>query len=113
MATLDGIMDYLADESINDHIDTIQSYIDLDGYTSQNNKYTFPCDGFIQCAAGTSATSQAGVRIYGATDDNIYMDFGIRSNSTYPSMICYVRKGMRVYVSMIANSGHIRFYPLR
>lgn len=85
------------------------SAITLDSYTSSD--YTFPSDGYLSVTMGASATARASVALKDA-DGQAIGEMGAYSNGDYPSYLLFVRKGMKVRVSGIANSGHVYFYPI-
>ena len=83
--------------------------VTLDSYTASD--YTFPSDGYVCCAMGATATAQASVSIFDA-NRNYIGEMGALSNGDYPSYLLFVKKGMKVRVSGVANSGHVYFYPI-
>lgn len=82
--------------------------VNLDAYTSTN--YTCPSDGYVRCDCSAGTTAKAIVDITGATTGSLRM--GGWANGTYGMYVCYVKKGMKVHVVTVENSGHVWFYPL-
>ena len=80
----------------------------LDSYTSTN--YICPSDGYVRCDCSAGTTSKSVVDISGATTGSLRM--GGWANGTYGMYVCYVKKGMKVRVVVLENSGHAWFYPL-
>lgn len=85
------------------------SQVVLDSYTS--NDYTFQSDGFLNVTMGAAATARASVTLKDKNGTAIG-EMGALSNGDYPSYLTFVKKGMKVRVSGLANSGHVYFYPL-
>lgn len=85
------------------------SQVVLDSYTS--NDYTFQSDGYLNVTMGEAATARASVTLKDKNGTAIG-EMGAISNGDYPSYLAFVKKGMKVRVSGIANSGHVYFYPL-
>ena len=84
------------------------SVVSLDTYTSSD--YTIPSDGYVLCNCSASSTSKAIADVYGASSG--VLRFGGWSNSAYPVYTCFVKKGMRVRVVVLENSGHVNYFPL-
>ena len=83
----------------------------LDSYT--NSFYTCPQDGYVVASCAAQPTSKAICRLYGATSsDNYYVQLGGWSNSLYATWAVFARKGMRVKVITLENSGHVLFTPI-
>lgn len=106
---VDKALNYLGDK---ENKKDIGVYIDISSYTSTSNAYIIPEDGYINAYAGASTNSVATVKIYGPTSDNSYIRMGGYSNSTYPSWLIYVKKGMKAITEKAENGGVIRYYPL-
>ena len=87
----------------------VGSAVTLDSYTSSD--YTFPSDGYLSVAMGARATARASVSLKDATGQYIG-EMGALSNGDYPSYLTFVRKGMKVRVSGVADNGHVYFYPI-
>ena len=85
------------------------SQVVLDSYTS--NDYTFQSDGYLNVTMGAAATARASVTLKDKNGTAIG-EMGAISNGDYPSYLAFVKKGMKVRVSGIANSGYVYFYPL-
>lgn len=83
--------------------------VTLDSYTASD--YTFPSDGYVCCAMGATATARASVTLKDKNGTDIG-EMGAISNGDYPSYLLFVKKGMKVRVSGVANSGHVYFYPM-
>lgn len=81
----------------------------LDSYTSSD--YTFPSDGYLCVAMGETATARASISLYDA-NRNYIGEMGAISNGDYPSYLVFVKKGMKVRVSGVANNGHVNYYPI-
>jgi len=83
----------------------------LDSYT--NSFYTCPQDGYVVASCASQPTSKAICRLYGATSsDADYVQLGGWSNNLYATWAVFARKGMRVKVITIENSGHVLFTPI-
>lgn len=83
--------------------------VTLDSYTASD--YTFPSDGYLAATCGSSSNAQASASLRDANGTAI-TELGGLSNGTWATWVVFVRKGMRVRVSGIANNGHVYFYPL-
>lgn len=83
--------------------------VTLDSYTS--DYYTFPADGYLAATCGASANAQASASLRDANGTAI-TELGGVSNGTWATWAVFVRKGMKVKVSGLANNGHIFYYPL-
>lgn len=83
--------------------------VTLDSYTS--DYYTFPSDGYLAATCGSSSNAQASASLRDANGTAI-TELGGLSNGTWATWVVFVRKGMKVKVSGIANNGHVYFYPL-
>ena len=83
--------------------------VTLDSYTSSD--YTFPSDGYLNAVMGTSGTARASVSIKDANGATIG-EMGAASNGDFPSHMLFVKKGMKVRVTGIGNSGHVYFIPV-
>ena len=99
--------------SLNDVItsaerNSIASPVSLDTYTSTN--YICPSDGYVRCDCSAGTTAKAIADISGDTTGSFRM--GGWANGTYGMYVCYVKKGMKVRVVTLENSGHIWFYSL-
>ena len=82
---------------------TIGTAVDISGYV-ENNKYTFPSDGYVELKA-TSSGAYVVVNINGMTSivRNAYSDY----------QIIYVRKGMEFYkTTSYTGTYTCKFYPL-
>jgi hypothetical protein len=82
---------------------TIGTPVDISGYL-ENNKYTFPSDGYVELKA-TSSGAYVVVNINGMTSiaRSAYSDY----------VIIYVRKGMVFYKTLSYTGTHFcNFYPL-
>lgn len=75
-----------------------------------NEEYICPCDGYVQCSCGATSTAQAIATIYDSNGS--YIRLGGFSGSTYAVWSCYVRKGMKVKATTVANNGVVQFIPL-
>ena len=84
--------------------------INLASYTS--TYYTCPSDGFLACTCASTPSAKAIARIYGAAGETNFAQIGGWSNGTYATWTTLVRKGMRVKVVTLENSGGVIFYPL-
>jgi len=83
----------------------------LDSYT--NSFYTCPKDGYVVASCASQPTSKAICRLYGATSsDADYVQLGGWSNNLYATWSVFARKGMRVKVITLENSGHVIFTPI-
>jgi len=79
------------------------SYVDIGSYTSANNAYTTPCDGYL--FVYNASSSQAGYIMFaGGSGGPAIGDAGTSRNTVY------VRKGTKVYVSGSVSAA--RFYKL-
>lgn len=83
--------------------------VTLDSYTGSD--YTFPSDGYLATTCGSASNAQASASLRDA-NGNVITELGGLSNGTWATWVVFVRKGMRVRVSGIANNGHVYFYPL-
>lgn len=83
--------------------------VTLDSYTS--DYYTFPADGYLSATCGAATNAQASASLRDATGTAI-TEIGGFSNGTWATWAVFVRKGMKVKVSGIANNGHVFYYPL-
>ena len=106
MDRLHKIIDNIADRTVANVRGTA---VNLDSYTASD--YTFPSDGYLCVAMGASATARASISLYDA-NRNYIGEMGALSNGDYPSYLLYVKKGMKVRVSGVANSGHVNYYPI-
>lgn len=107
MSRLYNIINNLAERTI---ANVRGTPVALDSYTTSD--YTFPSDGYVCCAMGATATAKASISLYDA-NRNYIGEMGAVSNGDYPSYLAFVKKGMKVRVSGIANSGHINYYPIK
>lgn len=106
MSRLYDIINNLADRTI---ANVRGTPVALDSYTASD--YTFPSDGYVCCAMGGGATAKASISLY--DKNRAYIgEMGAASNGDYPSYMIFVKKGMKVRVSGIANSGHVNYYPI-
>lgn len=96
-----------ADQSSKNNIGT---RVNLASYTS--TYYTCPSDGFLSCICSSSPSSKAIAQIFGAVGETDFAQIGGWSDGTYGTWTTFVRKGMRVKVITLANSGGVYFYPL-
>ena len=86
----------------------LDTYVDISGYASTNNKYTIPDDGYLEIGAN-GQTSQWNANFDGGLV--MYLNGGYNSAWNIQSM--FVRKGMQVYISSKTGSGHARYFKLK
>lgn len=86
----------------------LDTYVDISGYASTNNKYTIPDDGYLEIGAN-GQTSQWNANFDGGLV--MYVNGGYNSAWNIQSM--FVRKGMQVYMSTKTGSGHARYFKLK
>ena len=84
------------------------SGVDISSYTTTDNLYTCPSDGYILLDASASASTWVNVEIYGSTSNNVL----VVSASDGRNGI-FVRKGMRVRKSGGDGTPYAYFYPLQ
>ncbi len=82
----------------------------VDSYTT--SYYTIPSDGYVIAQCSANPNSKAEVRVYGADGETNYIELGGWGNSTYATYLTFVRKGMRIKVTNVENSGHVIYVPL-
>lgn len=85
------------------------SRVTLDSYTSGD--YTFTSDGYLSVTCGAAGNARASATLKDS-DGNALGEIGGVSNNAYSSFLVFVRKGMKVRVSGLENSGHVYFYPI-
>lgn len=88
---------------------TLGSAVDLIGYTSSNNPYTFPNDGYlyISCDSPSATNVKAYIR-QGNTD---MIALGCAGNgASYGRNSLFVKKGMKVYISYEGSGFHTANY---
>lgn len=83
--------------------------INLDSYTT--TMYTCPTDGYLCATMGLAANARASAALHDE-DGNYIGEIGALS-SNYGSWLIFVRKGMKVKTTGVANNGHVTFYPMR
>ena len=88
---------------------TLGSSVDLSGYTSSSNVYTFPSDGYVRIVSGDTVNDailayiSSSIRIQAKTQVANYAE----NNSIF------VRKGMNVYIGLnTGNRGTAYYWPL-
>lgn len=81
----------------------------LDSYTTDD--YVFPSDGYLSATCGQAGDARASASLRDSRGVAI-TELGGVSNATYATWVVFVKKGMRVRVSGIANNGHVYFYPM-
>ena len=83
--------------------------VNLISYT-ESNKYTLPCDGYIQArASSTNLTIMVAIEGKNNNSLTFYLSADWQTDR-YATNSIYVKKGMSVY--MISTNGGASFYPL-
>ena len=85
----------------------LDTYVDISGYASTNNKYTIPDDGYLEIGAN-GQTSQWNANFDGGLV--MYVNGGYNA---WNIQSMFVRKGMQVYISSKTGSGHARYFKLK
>ena len=94
-------------------VNNLGARVDISSYTTLQNLYECPSDGFL-CADLTATTNaKCIIRIFGNSGTTNQLSIGGWANSTYGSYSCFVRKGMKAQVATIENSGKAYFIPLQ
>lgn len=85
------------------------SGVDISSYTTTDNLYTCPSDGYILMNASSSTSTWVNAEIYGSTSNNSFVVSASNGRSGL-----FVRKGMRLRKSGSGGtSPYIYFYPLQ
>lgn len=118
--TISGLIATNVQDAIDENADSISTlnsnitknvldtYVDISGYDSTNNKYTIPDDGYLEIGAN-GQTSQWNANFNGGLV--MYVNGGYNSAWNIQSM--FVRKGMQVHISAKTGSGHARYFKLK
>ena len=91
---------------------SLGSRIDISGYTSTSNLYTFPNDGYVVAECSAASNANASIRIYPPDTTSVNFNVGGLGGGTYPVFPCFVKKGMRAQVTLLENSGKAYFVPI-
>lgn len=91
---------------------SLGNLVDLTPYTSLQNAYVIPTDGYIGCYGGDSSGSNS-IRVYNVnatTTDEPHIVIGATPNT---SNSLFVKKGLKVYRQNLGGTGVSQvFYPL-
>ena len=88
------------------------------GYLSENNKFTFPSDGYIELYTSKTGSGGCGVRVYGSNDWTgvsvsrfMYQD----SKHAVLSDVFFVRAGMKAWCTgtNTATGVNVMYVPLQ
>lgn len=90
----------------------IGARVDISDYTSTQNLYVCPCDGFVGVDLTAAANAKCLVRIFGSDSLSNQISIGGWSNGTYGCYTCFVRKGMRLMTALVENNGKPFFIPI-
>ena len=99
--TLTKILGFVEDKESN----SAGKFVDISGYNSANNMYTFPSDGYV--FAFNAGNTSSVVSIVGDSDSGSTIGIGSINNGRDS---LYVRKGMKCYVT--GSFGAVRFSPI-
>lgn len=72
--------------------------VSLNNYTSENNLYTFPSDGYLVIMSIGNG-SYARACIYSSDNTNHFYAAVVYGETTYPQLPVFVKKGMRVFIT--------------
>lgn len=86
--------------------------IDISNYTTTQNLYVCPCDGFVGVDLTAAANAKCFVRIFGSDSVSNQISIGGWGNGTYGCYTCFVRKGMRLMTALVENNGKPFFIPI-
>lgn len=86
---------------------SLTSFIDISGYTSSSNYYTFPSDGYVYMNAGAHTGNDIIINMI-AGDGTIRRNFAEAAQGFYA---LFVKKGMRAYFTLTGSDNICRFYP--
>ena len=84
--------------------------VDLGAYTSSNNKYTFPNDGYLMFNSGSVSSGKISVNIYTSNDKALFYYMNIAT--TYQVDMIFMKKGMKCYIDNKPAGTSISFMPL-
>lgn len=93
------------------HFNTRGTQVDVSGYTSSANMYTFPYDGYLSISATTSG-AYFQVRIIDAGGGTIGSIQGVYTGGQAHRQLVYVRKGMQTYVNTSNGDVSVLYSPL-
>ena len=106
-----GVINVLNSKIIDIHYNNFGTAVSLLNYTSSDNMYEFPADGYLYLL-----TNNAGQKLAGILRSNDPLNtFGISiesENGKQNMSIMFVRKGMKFYLTEITSNPNPRFIPL-
>lgn len=95
----------------NQYTKAISDPVNLNGYTSPSNSYTFPSDGYLILDSATKTSGLIDARIQGSNGGNVaFMFMNITGQNQKESL--FVRKGMKCYVNDRSSDTNISFRAL-
>lgn len=93
-------------------INTFGNNVDLSSYTSDDNLYTFPNDGYV-CINSTTATTGTGqLTIYSSNSLGSNFGFVLNATDAWQGNAVFVKKGMRAKVNSLATGFVALYIPL-
>lgn len=100
----------MASGTIKSNPNNIASYTDITSRNTFANRYTFPCDGYLELIESGGNTDG---RLYGknATSENDTR-ITVKSPANNKTGVVFVREGMQFYIYSFSGTGWARFYPL-
>lgn len=88
---------------------TLGNNVDLIGYTSSSNPYTFPSDGYVYTSCDSSTGTNVKVFIRQGNTDMLAL--GCSGNgASYGRNALFVKKGMKAYISYEGSGFHTANY---
>lgn len=88
---------------------TLGNAVDLIGYTSSSNPYTFPNDGYLYITCDSPVGTN--VKAYFRQGSNDMFGLGCAGDgASYGRNAIFVKKGMKVYISYEGSGFHTAMY---